>query len=240
MPSDVRGAPKEPTALLRVGVDDSPAPPLCFGMPGTPDFRGFEVDLVASIAGRLGSRTVCDADVWETAVHRLLGGDLDMLCRGVTMTPERQRVVSFSDPYLETALVLVVRRNSPIHAVEDLIGLNVGVRRATTAETLVRKGCPAATVCTFDSHGECFQALDSGAVAAVVDHETIARHFMRFAEGLRETATLEGTPLKYGMVFAPTNERLREQVNRVLAELRSDGTWEQHRGRWLTEGRERT
>ena len=202
-------------------------------MPGTPDFRGFEVDLLTSIAGRLGLRPQCESAGWETALERLLDGHLDVLCRAVTITPERRRVVSFSDPYLETALVLVLRRDSSIQGTGDLIGLNVGVRRATSAEEFVRRSCPATTVCTFDDHTESYKALDSGSVAAVVDHETIATHFLQSAEGLKAVPALEGTLLRYGMVIAPTNERLRQAVNRALTELRSDGTWERHHGRWF-------
>jgi len=88
---------------LRVGVDESTAPPLCCEVPGTPDFRGFEVDLLESIAGRLGLCLHSESLGWEPALERLLDARLDMLCRAVTITSERSRVVGFSDPYLETA-----------------------------------------------------------------------------------------------------------------------------------------
>lgn len=218
--------------VLRVGVDESPAPPLCFGIPGTAEFRGFEVDLLTSIASRLGSSLQCESMGWETALERLFTDGLDMLCRGVTITPERSRLVSFSDPYLETGLVLALRRDSSIQGASDLIGLKVGLRRATVAEEFVRRGCPGATACTFDSHAESFLALSNGKVSAVVDHETIATHFVQSDNRLKVTA-IEGTRLLYGMVFGPANDSMRRAVNNALAQLRSDGTWQNLSDRWL-------
>lgn len=219
--------------MLHVGVDESPAPPLYFGTPGTPECQGFEIDLLTSIADYLRLQLRCEAVGWEAALERLLDGRLDMLCRAVSITPERRRVVSFSDPYLETALVLVLRRNSPVQDVADLIGLDVGVRRATSAEEYLRRNCPAATVSTFDDHAESYTALENGTVAAVVDHETIAAHYVRSAHGLKASPALQGTLRRYGMVFAPANDGLRKGVNEALAALRSEGIWERHHRRWI-------
>jgi ABC-type amino acid transport substrate-binding protein len=224
-----------PGGVLRVGVDESPAPPLCFGPPGTAEFRGFEPDLLEAIAGKLGSALRCEVVGWSDALVQLQNGQLDMLCRAVTITPERLRLVDFSDPYLETELTLVVRRDSPIRGPGDLIGLSVGLRRATVAEEFVRRNCPAATVRTFDGHAEPYRALADRAVDAVVDHTQIATYCARAEVGLRVSGPLEGTELRCGLVFATGNDTLRRAVNRALAQLRADGTWEGLRQRWLSE-----
>lgn len=226
---------RSPGGVLRVGVDESPAPPLCFGPPGTAEFRGFEPDLLEAIAGKLGLTLRCERVGWSEALAQLQNDRLDMLCRAVSITPERRRLVDFSDPYLETELTLVARRDSPIRDPGDLIGLNVGLRRATVAEEFVRKNCPAATVRTFDGHAEPYRALADREVDAVVDHTQIATYFARVEVGLRVSAALEGTELKCGMVFAMGNDALCGAVNRALGQLQADGTRESLRRRWLSE-----
>ena len=42
----------KPRSALRVGVDAAPPPPLCYGVPGDPEFKGFEVDLMHALAER--------------------------------------------------------------------------------------------------------------------------------------------------------------------------------------------
>ena len=221
--------------VLSVGVDELPPPPLCFGPPGTPEFRGFEVDLLEAIAGKLGLALRCESAGWSEALAQLQEGRLDMLCRAVTITPERRRLVEFSDPYLETELTLVVRLDSPIRGPGDLIGLGVGVRRATVAEEFVRRNSPAALVRTFDGHAEPFRALADRAVDAVVDHTEIATFFARTEVGRRVSEALDGTDLQCGMVFAPGNEGMRHAVNQALAELKAEGIWEGFCRRWLSD-----
>lgn len=191
--------------------------------------------MLGAIAGKLGLTLRCESTGWSEALAQLQEGRLDMLCRAVTITPERRRLVDFSDPYLETELTLVVRRDSPIRGPGDLIGLGVGLRRATMAEDFVRKNCPAAIVRTFDGHAEPYRALADRAVDAVVDHAQIARYFARAEVGLRMAGALEGTELRCGMVFARGNHALQRAVNRALAELQAEGTCEGLRRRWLAD-----
>lgn len=237
--SDHRRDPCDPVGraggVVRVGVDDSPSPPLCFGLPGTPEFRGFEVDLLEAIAAKLGAALRFQSGSWDTALGHLQSGQLDMLCRAVAITPERRRVVDFSDPYLETELSLVVRRGSSIQGAGDLIGVGVGVRRATTAEMFVRMHSPAAILRTFDDHASAHRALGDRAVDAVVDHTAIARYFAREVPGLQVPRVLEGTGLRCGMVLASGNEALRNDINRALMELRADGTYQRCQLRWFAE-----
>jgi ABC-type amino acid transport substrate-binding protein len=124
--------------VLTVGVDESPPPPLCFGLPDGPDFRGFEVDLLRAIASKLGMTLRCRSALWSAAIAALESGRLDMLCTAATITPQRRQVVDFSDPYFDAELVLVVRRRSPILSMDDLAGQTIGVRVATVAEEFVR------------------------------------------------------------------------------------------------------
>lgn len=200
-----------------------------------PRRSGFEPDLLDAIAGRLGLALRCEAVGWSDALQRLRTGQFEMLCRAVTITSERRRLVDFSDPYLESELALVVRRDSSIQGPGDLIGLGVGLRRATVAEEFVRRNCPAATVRTFEMHAEPYRALADRAVDAVVDHARIATYFARSEVGLRVSGVLEGTELRYGLVFAPGNDALRRSVNRALAELQADGALAGLRLRWFSE-----
>lgn len=229
------GATTAEAGVLTVGVDESPPPPLCFGLPDTPDFRGFEVDLLDAIASRLGVALRCRSALWSKAFAELRGGRLDMICTAATITPERCRVVDFSDPYFETELALVVRHDSLIRRGEDLENKAVGVRVATVAEEFVRGRCRPGVVHAFDLNVDAYQALRDRRVDAIIDDRPIADYFARSVEGLREASPLAGTALKYGLVFARGNDRLRGAVNRALAELRADGSWNRFYLRWFSQ-----
>jgi glutamine transport system substrate-binding protein len=219
--------------VLVVGVDESPPPPLCFGLPGTPDFRGFEVDLLEALASQLGVTVRCQSALWSVALAELQAGRLDMICTAATITPRRQQVVDFSEPYFESELALVVRQHRPVHWPEGMAGKTIGVRVATTAEEFVRAERPPAAVRTFDFNVDAYRALREGEVDVVVDDHPIGAYFARTQEGLQLGPPLPGTGFQYGLVFAKGNDRLRSVVNHALAALKADGTRERLYQRWF-------
>lgn len=222
--------------VLSVGVDESPPAPLCFGLPGSLNFRGFEVDLMTAIASKLVVSLKWRSALWSTIFAELESGRLDMICTAATITEERRQRVDFSDPYLETELALIVRKDSPIRSVDDLTDRTVGVRIATVAEAFVRGRCPPGTVETFDLNVDAYQALRDRQVDAVIDDRPIGTYFAHAVEGLCAAPRLAGTELQYGIVFAKGNDRLRQVVNQALAELRTDGIWERLHRQWFQDG----
>jgi polar amino acid transport system substrate-binding protein len=106
--------------LLTVGIDASPPPPLHMGNPGSPDFSGFEVDLVAAIAGDLGVGVVYRSVLWHDILQELESGHLDLVCTAATVSDDRATRVAFSAPYLDIQLALVARPDGGIQTIDDL------------------------------------------------------------------------------------------------------------------------
>jgi ABC-type amino acid transport substrate-binding protein len=76
-----------PTAepgVLRVGIDDSPPPPMELGEPGEDDFRGYEVDILEAVAERLGLELRYRRAVWSQIIEELKGGLIDVICTAAT------------------------------------------------------------------------------------------------------------------------------------------------------------
>jgi ABC-type amino acid transport substrate-binding protein len=117
---------------------------LNFGLPGTPEFRGFEVDLSRAIARELGVEVEYRSALWSVILDELRQARLDVVCSAATITEARRRDVEFSDPYLDIRLVLVTRAGMSIRGVGDLDRRTVGVRSATEAERFARIQAPGA------------------------------------------------------------------------------------------------
>jgi ABC-type amino acid transport substrate-binding protein len=75
----------EPGVLL-IGVDEAPPAPLNFGLPGSPDFYGFEVDLTAAIGARMDLAVRYRSALWSTILNELAARRLDMDC-GAALWP---------------------------------------------------------------------------------------------------------------------------------------------------------
>ena len=69
---------------------------------------GFEVDLMNEIAARLSLAPVFINTEWETILQEMQAGRYDCIVGGITITPERRRLLAWSTPYMTTTLSLVV------------------------------------------------------------------------------------------------------------------------------------
>jgi polar amino acid transport system substrate-binding protein len=201
-----------------------------FGPPGTPDFRGFEVDLLAALAAALEWTLEYRVALWSELLDRLAHGRVDLLCTAATVTPERASRFAFGQGYLATGLVQVTRaRTGPGGHPAN----RVAVRAATVAEEWASAHLPEATLIRFHLNTEAYQALRQGEVDALVDDEPIARFFVSAAPGLRIVTACPDTAAEYAIVFARGNEELRMAMDGVLREMIRSGGTEELRRKWL-------
>jgi polar amino acid transport system substrate-binding protein len=224
----------EPGVLL-IGVDKAPPAPLNFGLPGSPDFYGFEVDLTAAIGARLDLAVRYRSALWSTILNELAERRLDLVCGAATVTEARRQIVAFSEPYLDVRLVLVARDEQEPLQLDELTDRDVGVRAGTEAEHYVRAQVPSARVHTFNLNTAQYDALAHGQVDAVIDDAPIAGYFARSRAGLRVGTALPGTEAQYAFVFACDNTGLRDAVNEALRLVKADGTWARLRREWLAD-----
>jgi ABC-type amino acid transport substrate-binding protein len=220
---------------LIVGLDAAPPPPMQLGAPGTPEFRGLEVDLLTAVAATLGRKLVYEVELWSQLLHRLVSGRIDLVCTAATVTPARKQQFAFSRSYLPSALVLVSRDGTGIRGPRDVEHTNIAVRVATVADEWATAHLPTARPVRFDLNTEAYQALLHGAVDALVDDHPIARFFVSTTPGLRIVAAIPGTDAEYAMVFARGNDALRIAVDQVLLDMKRRGQLRQLRQKWLGE-----
>lgn len=221
--------------VLLVGVDASPPPPLHMGEPDSPDFSGFEVDLIAAIAGDLGLAVRHRSVLWRDMLRELEAGQLDLVCTAATISPERAARVAFSAPYLDIQLALVTRRDSPRRSIDDVKGRHVGVRVATTAAEYVWKHAHPRRITLYDMNEEAYAAVASGEVDAVVDDSPIAAWFVRHRSDLAPVALIPGTDAQYALMIAQDKVSLRKALDEAISRIRADGRYAAIHRRWLAD-----
>jgi len=216
-----------------VGLDAAPPPPLQLGPPGTPDFRGLEVDLLTAVAAALECELAYEVGLWSALLDRLAEGRIDLLCTAATVTAERSRRHAFGLGYLSMSLVLAAREHTDIRGTGDLARTRVAVRSATVADDWARAHLPAAGLVRFDLNTDAYEALRNGGVDALIDDAPIARWFVADTRGLRIVCELPDTAAEYAMVFARDNAGLRITVDAVLRRMMQTGELEALRAKWL-------
>ena len=99
------------------------------------DGKGYEgtgIEIAYALAQKLGLELVVDDMDFDSALSAVQTGKSDIVAAGVTVTPERQNTMSFTDSYANGVQVVIVKEGSDIKSIDDLEGKQIGTQRGTT------------------------------------------------------------------------------------------------------------
>ena len=98
----------EDTKILRVGAEPSYAP-FEFMDENTKQLTGFDIELIDAIAKAQGYSIEITTMPFDGLIPALFTNTIDVALSAITITPERQKRVAFSDPYYESGLSILIR-----------------------------------------------------------------------------------------------------------------------------------
>ncbi len=154
--------------VLTVVTSDLPTPGF---WEGTPDHLtgGFEYELANDLAERFGLRSV---RVRVEAFNRVVAGQLDgadLALDLITPTPERERSLAFSSPYLNAPPTVVVRAGTKVPDLATARTLRWGAVGGTTFVGILRKLIsPLQPIRLFENSTEMLSGLQTRQVDAVL------------------------------------------------------------------------
>ncbi|MGB4984942.1 MAG: transporter substrate-binding domain-containing protein [Erysipelotrichaceae bacterium] len=89
---------------------------------------GYDIQIGKIIAQELNKELVVKKIEWDGLSIAVNNGEIDMIIAGMTDTPERRNGLDFSNPYYESDMVMVVRKDSKYvnsKSIQDFNGANV-------------------------------------------------------------------------------------------------------------------
>jgi len=210
--------------VLQIGSDTT-YPPMETIDPDTGEAVGFDVDLMNALCERLNCEAAFVTTAWDGIFAALAQGEFDMVVSGVSITPERDEIVDFSEPYLVVSQAVLMRVGDEGLAIEDFqdgsrkLAAQIGTTNAALAEELVGRD----NVQLYDAFAGAVLALQNGDIdGVVIDGTSAAAYEQQFAGELTVGITgLQSDPL--GLVFQE-GDALAEAFNAALEELKADGT----------------
>ena len=195
-------------------------------------FAGIDIEIAEAIAEKLGLELVIDDMDFNAALLAVQQGKSDMVMAGVTVDPDRQKVMDFSNSYATGVQVIIVKEDSNVTA--DTLGdFMIGTQKGTTSDIYCSDDFGAEHVTTYDSSITAVQALINGQVDCVVVDNAPAQELVKANPGLKILET-EYITENYAIGFNKGNTELVEAVNKALAELTADGTIQKIIDKYIT------
>lgn len=226
-----------------VAVTENAYVPLNFADPATGEGIGLEYDLFNEIAKRLNAKVDWQLASWDVMIQAVRDGQFEVGMDGITINDERKSQVDFSDSYLTSQQLMLVRADEDRFTDAEgfaadaslLVGAQAGTTNFYVAVYDVLDGDEAnPRIKLFDTFGASVQALAAGDVDTVLMDQTSANGYIGANPGAFKVV---GEPLgteDFGFIFTPGSD-LVAPVNAALAQIRADGTMEALQQKWFYE-----
>jgi len=244
-------AARAQTALPDLGgreivvVTENAYPPLQYVDPASGTAVGWEYDAVNEMARRLNAVVRYENASWDAMIEAVAGSQYDMGMTGITIRDDRKTRVDFSQPYMRSQMVMLVRADetrftdaASFRALESgLAGAQTGTTPFYTTVYEVLDGDEAnPRIKLFETFGAQVQALRTGDVDLVLTDRAAGEGYVAATDGALK---LVGEPLgteDFGFIF-PKGSALVAPIDAAIEALRADGTLDRLTQKWFVDTR---
>ena len=218
-----------PAKVYVVGTDAAYAPFESQNEKG--EIVGFDIDMLKAVAAKAGIEVKFVNTPWEGIFNALAQGDRDIVVSAVTITDERKGTMDFTQPYFDAQQLIAVRQDSKVAKFADLKKLKVGVQTGTTGDEAVTKlmGKTSTAIKRFESTPLALKELEAGGVDAVVADNGVVINYVTNNPGAKFKTVSDKAfaPEQYGFAVKKGNTELLEKLNKGLADIKADGSYDQ-------------
>ena len=191
--------------------------------------RGFDAGLYQLLAQYiLGDSSKFELTQVDSSTREsvLTSDQVDAVFATYSITPDREKVISFAGPYYTSQqAVLVKNGNTDIKSVEDLSGKTVATQAGSTGPDILAQYAPDATVQEFENDIEARTALEQGRVDAyVTDYTLILNAIVKNPDKYQVAGDTFGPEDNYGIGLPKDSDGV-QFVNTFLKTIEDDGIW---------------
>lgn len=187
---------------------------------------GFEIDLAKAMCAEAKLECNVVSQDFDGLIPALQAKKIDAIMAGMSATPERSKVVAFSEPYYSNALIVVAKKGATINAA-DLNGKTVAAQRATVAADYIAEHFPKAQAKLYDTQESAYLDLESGRAEVLLSDKAPALAWLKTPKG--QNFEVKGTPIDINDKIAIAlrqNDPLIAKFNTALTTLKGNGTYD--------------
>jgi len=198
--------------------------------PKTRSLQGIDIDMSQALAAHLKVKLKYVLTSFAKVIQDVESGACQIAMMGVGITPERQKRVDFSSPYLRSDIMFVTTRsNMALNKIEDIdqAGIVIAVQKGTLMENFLANKLKQAKLKVTSAPGEREKEVELGRADAFATDFPYSQRMLLNTDWARVIAPSQPWQLTdYAYAVKKGEDKWLAQVNAFLAQSKSDGTLE--------------
>lgn len=216
---------------LRIGTEGA-YPPFNY-FDSDRNLVGFDVDIAKALCEEMNAECTFVAQDWDGIIPALRANKFDAIIASMSITPERDEVVDFTNKYYNTPPAIAVPKDSDIESTdpENFDDVVMGAQSATTHANYAEEYYDNAELRRYGTPEEYKLDLASGRIDAAIDDVVVLSDWINSEDGdcCKLLGTLTPDPVingpGAGIAIREGEDELREKFNKAIAAIREDGTY---------------
>ena len=208
------------------------------------NYAGFDIELAQYVSKKLGITVHFQPIDWDMKETELQNGTIDAIWNGYSATDERRVKVSFTIPYMQNTQVLVVKKTSGIHSVEDMTGKVLGAQNGSSGmldfeehPEVLKNRVKGGDADQYQSVNEAIIDLKNDRIDALLIDRVYADYYLT-TEGIADeydTIPSGFESESFAVGVRPADKKLLEALNKAFKELYQEGIFQQISQKWFGE-----
>ncbi|MEN5305028.1 ABC transporter substrate-binding protein [Pseudomonas sp. TWI628] len=189
---------------------------------------GFDKDIGDALCAKMKVECSVVTSDWDGIIPALNAKKFDFLVSSLSITDERKQAVDFTDPYYSNKLQFIAPKNVDFKTDKaSLEGKTIGTQRATLAGTYLEDNFPGVNVKLYDTQENAYLDLVAGRIDGILADKYVQYEWLKSKDGMNYE--FKGEPVmdsdKIGIAVRKGDSKLRDDLNKALAEIKADGTY---------------
>ena len=208
------------------------------------DYAGFDIELAQYVSKKLGVTIHFQPIDWDMKETELQNGTIDAIWNGYSATDERREKVAFTIPYMQNTQILVVKKTSGIHSVEDMTGKVLGAQNGSSGmldfeehPEVLKNRVKGEDADQYQSVNEAIIDLKNDRIDALLIDRVYADYYLT-TEGIADeydTIPSGFESESFAVGVRPADKKLLETLNQAFKELYQEGIFQQISQKWFGE-----
>ena len=208
------------------------------------EYAGFDIELAQYVSKKLGITVHFQPIDWDMKETELQNGTIDAIWNGYSATDERREKVAFTIPYMQNTQILVVKKTSGIHSVEDMTGKVLGAQNGSSGmldfeehPEVLKNRVKGGDADQYQSVNEAIIDLKNDRIDALLIDRVYADYYLT-TEGIADeydTIPSGFESESFAVGVRPADKKLLEALNQAFKELYQEGIFQQISQKWFGE-----